>query len=578
MVSQHQSTSKSIQRSIIIASCLGIMVIGLVIACLCLIPYWADLRHDGERDLQFAFHSRNMAVEAYFSSISQVATQIASRTHVREKLTAYSQDQGMSKERLAQFISPVYQEALRSNAELTGITLLDYQGKLLLKLGPHNFAQPRSPSSPRQKAEMQGPRQIGDQTFITVSIPILSSQKIEVGLVSVTFQAKGLRRILEDSNGLGETGQTLLGYGGETATILFFPRRSGASNNKSCLAALTPFFRKACAGISGMEFLETRKEMVVFGPVAKTPWGMVIGVNQSEVYKNISNRVMLVVAVILGFIVSGVWLMAALLRPLTGKIIMHNEDLLQEINAKTAELQKELQRRRETESELRDSEDRLRSLTGQLIRTQENERRRIYRELHDELGQTLAACKIQLQSMEKNLPVSQRKNRLTCAKIEELLDGMMTSLRRLWHDLSPSILEELGLEAALRNLMGEMSVPGTLKVQVETIPLEGIFTLEEEINIYRIVQEALGNIGKHAHASMISLDIIKENSGITVSVHDDGNGFEPEEIKADQGDLGGMGLTFMRERARMLKGSLWIESRKGTGTRLVLHIHRDLGE
>lgn len=575
-----QTISESLQRSIIIASCLGIMITGMVIAGVCLVPYWLDQRQDSERDLQFAFQTGKISVEAYFAGVVQVATQIARRTHIRENLAHYSQGRGMSRQDLVSFIRPVYQDALADRTDLIGITLLDHKGALLVEVGTGAMIPWQSLSLTSRQEKIHGPIHLGNKTGIIVEKPILTHQGVQVGLALATFQVEKLRQILADGNRQEKTGQALLGSQGDAGVILFFPCHSetGESGQQSCQAALTPFFQQACRGNRGLAFLRPGGDMVTYGPITGTTFGMVIRKGQSALYATISRQLPLVAFMILAFIIFGVWLMAMLLRPLTGKIILHNEDLSRQIDDKTGKLQKELHRRRETESKLRDSEHRLRSLAGQLIATQEKERRRIYRELHDELGQSLTACKIRLRSLEKSLPPRQQLSHAACARIEELLDDMLTEIRRLCQDLSPQILEELGLPAALGHLLEEMHIPGILRVDSDLEPLTGVFSPEQEINIYRIVQEALGNIGKHAGAGLISLKIARENGRVIVEVWDDGKGFAPSETQASDGQAEGFGLTFMRERARLLRGSLRVESHRGAGTRVTLMIPLEKGE
>jgi PAS domain S-box-containing protein len=212
---------------------------------------------------------------------------------------------------------------------------------------------------------------------------------------------------------------------------------------------------------------------------------------------------------------------------------------------------------------LRRTEEKLRFLTAELIKAQEKERKRLAVELHDELGHNLLALKLSIRSLERELTpkdsLKKTVNRLLL-NIDETIEGV----RRLYHDLSPGDLEDLGLTMALRNMVEDFKElhPKT-KWCVKLDNLDGLFGVQEQTVIYRVVQEALTNIGKHAQAKKVSLSAYRERGGIVIVIQDNGKGFDPNKEEKQ-----GLGLLAMEERIKILGGSFSLWSQKNRGTKI----------
>jgi PAS domain S-box-containing protein len=231
--------------------------------------------------------------------------------------------------------------------------------------------------------------------------------------------------------------------------------------------------------------------------------------------------------------------------------------------------------RRRAEEALRESEQRLRFLTSQLLTAQERERKRISMELHDELGQSLAVLKLQIRAIQRGLKDDQQDLREECVELLRYLDGVIDDIRRLSRDLSPAIIEDLGLQSALQYLINAVSKHYTVSHAFEVEGLDQLFMAEAQIIIYRIFQECLTNISKHAGATEVSV-VIKEHDGlISLMIEDNGAGFDPALVLARRGVGRGLGLPALDERARMLGGTLKIWSRPGAGTKMTLVIPAD---
>jgi PAS domain S-box-containing protein len=228
--------------------------------------------------------------------------------------------------------------------------------------------------------------------------------------------------------------------------------------------------------------------------------------------------------------------------------------------------------RKRAEEALRSSQQKLRYLTSKLITAQEQEQKRISKELHDELGQALLALKLQTRSIEQKLGNRNPGLRSKCLEMLAYIDEVVENVHRLSRDLSPLILENLGLSSALRWLVEDVSKRSRVEYSIEVQDIEGIFTPSSQILIYRIFQECLTNIAKHAQASQMSLFIQRKRGSVVFRVEDNGRGFDPDRVVQGGVVNRGLGLTAMDERVRMLGGTLKIDSSEAAGTKVTFEI------
>ncbi|MGD0042056.1 MAG: ATP-binding protein [Isosphaeraceae bacterium] len=221
-------------------------------------------------------------------------------------------------------------------------------------------------------------------------------------------------------------------------------------------------------------------------------------------------------------------------------------------------------RRRRAERGLRQSQRELRALTGRLIHAQEEERRRIARELHDDLNQSLALLAIELDLLAQMPPESD-------ALLGDRLHGLSGRVKQLSsavHDLShllhPSKLEQLGLVASIRGLCKELARDHELAIQFVDQQLPPSIPADAALCLYRIAQEALQNVLKHSGAQHARVDLLGSEDAVVLRITDEGAGFDPGSV----GEKGGLGLVSMRERLHILGGTIVINSRPGEGTRI----------
>jgi PAS domain S-box-containing protein len=235
--------------------------------------------------------------------------------------------------------------------------------------------------------------------------------------------------------------------------------------------------------------------------------------------------------------------------------------------------------RKEKEKALKESEQQLRFLSSRLLIVQENERRRISKELHDELGHALMILKFQIGSVETKLAKSKKGLRKDCESLLQYVDVLIEDVRRLSWDLSPTVLEQFGLSIAIKNLLEEYR--NHYEVHWTPAQLDEInnsFSSLSQVNIYRIFQESLTNIARHAQATQISVGVEKQNNHVAFTIADNGSGFEPRAVMSRESKDRGIGLAAMQERARLTGGRLNIWSQPGAGTKLRFTIPLDKGD
>ena len=239
---------------------------------------------------------------------------------------------------------------------------------------------------------------------------------------------------------------------------------------------------------------------------------------------------------------------------------------------------RDITERKRTEESLRESEHQLRALSSQILTAQETERRRIARELHDEMGGALAVLKLRTSQVEKSLPDSLSDLKEGLRRNLTHIDEIIESARRLSRDLSPSILEDIGFTPALRWLIENFAKNFQIEVDSDIVPIDHLIPKDSQIMIYRVFQEALANVGKHAQAGHVSAKVRLEADTVSFMIEDDGRGFDLKSARTKAGPEKGLGLVTMDERARMLGGSLDIWSAAGKGTRVALFVPLGKGE
>jgi two-component system NarL family sensor kinase len=242
--------------------------------------------------------------------------------------------------------------------------------------------------------------------------------------------------------------------------------------------------------------------------------------------------------------------MADRIEERTAEIITRNEKLTSEI------------------VERKIAQDRLKKLSHKIVRLQEEERRRVSRELHDGINQLLVSVKYKIENFDVKFKQSPEEALKDINKAVIFLAEAISEVRRISHALRPSVLDDLGLAPAITNLARQFSDRNQIDVDVSGVDEATFERLPADVEtaMYRIVQEALHNIEKHANATNVVIDVTHTDTNVTIRIEDNGDGFDLQKAMRKTRSTQSMGLRNMRERIELLQGSFFIHSDVGKGT------------
>jgi two-component system, NarL family, sensor histidine kinase UhpB len=233
----------------------------------------------------------------------------------------------------------------------------------------------------------------------------------------------------------------------------------------------------------------------------------------------------------------------------------------------TTGLARDITSRRQLQEEQRRSREQLRALAAHVESVREQERVRIAREIHDELGQSLTCMGMDLAFLDRQIDPDNKEATARVAALVELVKDTIRCVRRISSELRPSILDDLGLGAAIEWLAHDFETRNQIGCSV-TVPEDLSLPFELATPLFRVCQEALTNVTRHAHAHHVSIDLTCSNQEILLVIADDGRGITEEEIKRH----GSLGLLGMKERVGILGGTLDVQGRPGQGTSVAIRI------
>jgi len=345
-----------------------------------------------------------------------------------------------------------------------------------------------------------------------------------------------------------------------------------------------------------------RTDILVFSPLSIAPWGVAIRMPEKEAFRPTSGLVRAILAIGAVLIASALFLAASLSRSIADpvlsltkatreiasgeldkQVLVNGEDEIGELAESLESMRKKLNvlvRESYKYSELLEEEvaertqevvqrkKQLASLLDEIIVTQEDERRRIAQELHDDTAQTIAAIGMSLDVAVHALANSELKPTMLIdlrQKVNSLLDG----IGRIIKDLRPSVLDDLGLESALRWMLDRQLMSRGLGYYLDAEDMDNIILdKKSELSVFRMIQEALSNVVKHSEATHVSLAVKKKGDEIIIEVIDNGVGFNLADVNrsVSSDDLKGFGLLGIRERVEQMGGEMEIVSSPGEGT------------
>lgn len=212
---------------------------------------------------------------------------------------------------------------------------------------------------------------------------------------------------------------------------------------------------------------------------------------------------------------------------------------------------------------------RLETLSGQILQAQEDERKRIARELHDETAQALTALLVRLRLLSNATTLEEAKSRV--AELREVTARTLEEVRKLALELRSAVLDDLGLVAALELYIDEYNQRGNATARLVHDSLPQRLPPEVELALYRVAQESLTNAARHSHSKNIEVRLERSDSSISLTVEDDGIGFDVDSVFSRRGDRR-LGLFGMRERVLLLGGDFTVESAPGKFTRVTARV------
>lgn len=231
----------------------------------------------------------------------------------------------------------------------------------------------------------------------------------------------------------------------------------------------------------------------------------------------------------------------------------------------------------ELEAKVNERTARLNEVLQKVLSAQEDERRRLARELHDEQGQALGAVSISLDRLSRLLGGASTQVKAELEEARNMTSALLQETRRLIYDLRPSVLDDMGLEAAIRWSAETHLARTGMEVSVSASLTQGHLAAAIETAVFRVVQEAIVNIERHAGAQHAAIALEEREGSLTVKVWDDGRGFDAAFVESHP-ESSGVGIEGMRERVRLIGGTLDIVSAPGKGTALTVKVPLDRGD
>jgi signal transduction histidine kinase len=481
------------------------------------------------------------------------------------------------------------QEVMDENGSYTGIFVSAPNGDVICSAPP--ATEPTNASDRpyfqevlARKELVLGPFVIGRITgmpTLPVLQPVLTDQGEVQAVVSVGLDLNWLERF---NRSFGDDDHTLLVFSEDGTILSVFPHGKAAIGERSNAPLIRHVLANPSAGSTQSPGLDGVIRLYGYSPLSQGPENnayVAVGIPTTQavaaanraLVRNVSAWVLVIAGLGLAWMLSEILISSRVDRLLhttqalasgdlaarTGvrKVRGELDHLGQTLDRMAGSLQNQIEERRR-------AEQRMRHLALQLATAQEEERRALALELHDNAGQVLTALLIHLQLLADQLPPDLEAERERLNEVISLGTSLGEELRTIAHTLRPPLIDRLVLDGALRTLCEELSYHTSLPISYETAefpPLPDAVA----VSCYRFVQEALNNVARHARASQASVSITIQDQNLVVEVSDNGVGFEAESAT-------GLGMLGMRERIESIGGDLTITSNPGQGTRLVARV------
>lgn len=346
----------TLRKSLLVYTTSGILIIVSLVASLLIIPMYKELKHNSDGNLLAVSQTKSIAINQYLSRLQDVTMQVTSRTKIREMLEAYNHG-AASLEELSEFSRGKLLDAVSQSDDALGVSRLDHSGLLAVQAGKS------IPEDMYQKAHnantplLIGPFWLENQSFLVSSAPIVNRQGDRIGSDLVLFNLNKLEDLVKDNSGLGQTGYAFLFALRNDVLVNFFPH----PRNKTAIAihdqeterAYREAMRLALDGADGILTRSPHDHVMAYAPVAGTGWALIVQMDSAELYASMKNQITSLTSLTIILLAAGIGGMLLLLRPLTGKIVLHTDELNRKIEEKTITLERELNERIIVEKKLK---------------------------------------------------------------------------------------------------------------------------------------------------------------------------------------------------------------------------------
>ncbi len=355
---------QGLRRKILFCSVTYTLAALLIVSTVSTWPLLRSMRRFEENNLLHAVQIRTLAVEEYLNSIKEITLQIGSRSQLRRALDHYAQGR-WSLDRLREFSDLRMDEARRASSAVLGLIRLSADGHTVAQNGIYPTAghNPEIFSLLTRHAAatyLVDPFVLQGELVLAVVNPIFSFEGAAIGQDIVFFSTAKLQRILWDKSGMGKTGESFLGKAPRNQAVLFFPGRKGEEetyNQDIQSPLLTTAFALSAAGKTGVSRVDSSQNgkqwVVAYAPVAGTAWGLVLTMDDREFMAPLRNQFASLAASVLLLLALGAFGMGAILRPMTGRVLVYTREL----DNLNQELQQEVKERQTAENNLRRSEN-----------------------------------------------------------------------------------------------------------------------------------------------------------------------------------------------------------------------------
>ncbi len=439
------------------------------------------------------------------------------------------------------------------------------------------------------------------------SNPILVNGRfagVLIGLVDLNGEA--IMRPLERAASLGNTGHATLidDQGRALAATSNIPLLAESEQSDLYRESLSP----SQPSVSTTEIIlepntdktSLETHVIAFAPLSAVPWGVAVGGNEEDTFAGVQQlRIGLIVLAVISLV--SVWIITLsgtrrLIKPIQQLTMAAQRIAAGELNTPLhvssygeigvmtnalARMQKQILKNIADLSMWNQTlEDQVAAKTKEIqaqqtlaqrllqhnITVQEKERSRLARELHDGIGQVLMAVELSLDRLYKSLPSDDNTAHQHLEKSRQLVEKIWGDLRDVIGDLRPGVLDQLGLVPSLRWISKHVLHPVNIKTTITTNGFPKRLPNEIETTLFRIAQEAMNNVAQHSQATHLTIQLVHESGRITMTLADDGQGFDPATIELNHHNNRGFGLAGMRERALLAGGQVTVTSASGQGT------------